>query len=78
MRERRLLVIDVGSGNAVFIEEAHDGTIWSLDLEIGDMEGIGIIIGSVDQSVKFWNMEQRDEDASHVRAGWRWRCQSWR
>lgn len=65
-REGHLLVLDVASGDIVFVEEnAHDGAIWSLDLRRPNLEHdepIAIVTGSADKMVKFWDVE-RQEDA---------------
>jgi U3 small nucleolar RNA-associated protein 12 len=65
-REGHLLVLDVASGDIVYVEEnAHDGAIWSLDLRRPNLEHdepITIVTGSADKMVKFWDVE-RQEDA---------------
>ena len=65
-REGHLLVLDVASGDIVYVEEnAHDGAIWSLDLRRPNLEHdepIAIVTGSADKMVKFWDVE-RQEDA---------------
>mmetsp|Transcript_16589 Transcript_16589/g.36027 ORF Transcript_16589/g.36027 Transcript_16589/m.36027 type:complete len:1151 (-) Transcript_16589:52-3504(-) len=65
-REGHLLILDVASGDIVYIEEdAHDGAIWSLDLRRPNPEHdepIAIVTGSADKMVKFWDVE-RQEDA---------------
>ncbi len=65
-REGHLLVLDVASGDIVYVEEnAHNGAIWSLDLRRPNLEHdepIAIVTGSADKMVKFWDVE-RQEDA---------------
>lgn len=65
-REGHLLVLDVASGDIVYVEEnAHSGAIWSLDLRRPNLEHdepIAIVTGSADKMVKFWDVE-RQEDA---------------
>jgi U3 small nucleolar RNA-associated protein 12 len=67
-REGHLLLIDLNSGDVIFMEEnAHDGAIWSLDVRrtIREGETIAIVTGSADKSVKFWDVEQQDEAEQH-------------
>jgi len=63
-REGHLLLMDLASGDVVFVEEmAHDGAIWSLDVKRGDAI-ISIVTGSADKTVKFWDLEGQD-DSQH-------------
>ena len=67
-REGHLLLIDLNSGDVIFMEEnAHDGAIWSLDVRRTMREGetIAIVTGSADKSVKFWDVEQQEEAENH-------------
>jgi len=68
-REGHLLIIDIASGDTVYIEEnAHEGAIWSLDIKrpTAGETGVSIVTGSADKSVKFWDVERQDEDDEEV------------
>ena len=70
-REGHLIIIDIASGDTVFVEEdAHDGAIWSLDFKrpSNDDAGISLVTGSADKSVKFWDIERQEEDDEEVMA----------
>jgi U3 small nucleolar RNA-associated protein 12 len=67
-REGHLLIIDLNSGDVVFMEEkAHDGAIWSLDVRrtLREGETIAIVTGSADKTVKFWDVEAQEEAENH-------------
>jgi U3 small nucleolar RNA-associated protein 12 len=64
-REGHLLIMDVASGDLVYMEEnAHDGAIWSLDLHHPgpNQDGMAVVTGSADKQVKFWDIESQDDD----------------
>jgi U3 small nucleolar RNA-associated protein 12 len=67
-REGHLLILDIALGDVVFIEEhAHDGAIWSLDIrrpmQNANIEQIiSVVTGSADKSVKFWDVEQQEDE----------------
>jgi U3 small nucleolar RNA-associated protein 12 len=65
-REGDLLIIDVAAGDVVYMESsAHQGAIWSIDVRRpGPSDnGLSIATGSADKSVKFWDIEEQDNDA---------------
>jgi U3 small nucleolar RNA-associated protein 12 len=66
-REGHLMIADIASGDIVYVEKnAHDGAIWSVDVRrpsSSDQIGpIAIMTGSADKSVKFWDLENQNED----------------
>lgn len=67
-REGHLLIIDISAGEIVFSEEgAHDGAIWSLDVRrpTPTESTIALVTGSADRTVKFWDIESKDDDSVH-------------
>ena len=63
-REGHLLLLDISSGDVIYIEEnAHDGAVWSIDLRrpTADQPSIAIVTGSADKTVKFWDIEAQDD-----------------
>ncbi len=75
-KEGHLLIVDVASGEIVYVEEsAHEKEIWSIDMkkprdgkgilnddDEGDDAAITIMTGSADKTVKFWEIESQAED----------------
>ena len=64
-REGHLLILDISSGDVVFVEEAaHNGAIWSLDVRrpTPQQETIALVTGSADKTVKFWDVESQEDD----------------
>ena len=64
-REGFLLILDVASGDVVFVDEAaHEGAIWSLDVRrpTPQQETIALVTGSADKTVKFWDIESQDDE----------------
>ena len=64
-REGHILILDIASGDVVFIEEtAHVGAIWSLDVRrpTPQQDTIALVTGSADKTVKFWDIESQEED----------------
>ena len=53
-KEGKLHLLDIGSGEVLETHEAHTGAIWSLDLR---PDGKGLVTGSADHEVKFWELE---------------------
>eukprot|EP00903_Cladosiphon_okamuranus_P011942 g11216.t1 len=53
-KEGNLQVIDLGSGEMIQDYAAHDKAIWSIDLR---PDGKGLVSGSADRQVKFWDFE---------------------
>ncbi|CAM9524371.1 unnamed protein product [Discosporangium mesarthrocarpum] len=53
-KEGSLQVIDLGSGDMLRDYDAHEGAVWSLDLR---PDGKGLVTGSADRQVKFWDFE---------------------
>ncbi|CAM9701266.1 unnamed protein product, partial [Sphacelaria rigidula] len=47
-------IIDLGSGDIIQDYAAHEKAIWSLDLR---PDGKGMVSGSADREVKFWDFE---------------------
>lgn len=64
-REGYLLIVDIASGEVVFTEKAHEKEIWSIDIKkpsgYNDDESIGLVTGSADKMVKFWEVETQDD-----------------
>ncbi|KAL3804619.1 hypothetical protein ACHAW5_000093 [Stephanodiscus triporus] len=57
--------MDVASGDVVYMEEnAHDGTVWSLDLRhpSQDHNATSLVTGSADKLVKYWAIGSQDGD----------------
>jgi U3 small nucleolar RNA-associated protein 12 len=64
-REGHLLIVDIAAGEVVFSDEdAHEAAIWSIDVRRPTtIDGtIGLVTGSADKSVKFWDVESSDDD----------------
>jgi len=64
-REGHLLILDVSSGEVVFVEEnAHDGAVWSVDIKrpSASDSSVSIVTGSADKAVKFWSVEEEDDE----------------
>jgi U3 small nucleolar RNA-associated protein 12 len=64
-REGHLMLLDVSSGEVVYVEEgAHEGAIWSLDIRRPSTtdSSVAVVTGSADKSVKFWSIESQDGD----------------
>lgn len=62
-REGHVLILDVASGDVVFLEEkAHNGAVWALDVK---SDGSGMVTGSADHTVKFWEFEAQEEDGNN-------------
>jgi U3 small nucleolar RNA-associated protein 12 len=72
-KEGRLEIVDVSAGVQIAAIEAHSGPVWSI---AALPDGSGIVSGSADKDVKFWEWEvqQRHEDGGkqlglvHVRS----------
>ncbi|CAM9544508.1 unnamed protein product, partial [Laminaria digitata] len=62
-KEGNLQLIDLGSGDIVQDYAAHDKAIWSLDLR---PDGKGLVSGSADRQVKFWDFEVADGNLALV------------
>ena len=66
-REGHLLILDVASGEVVFADDAaHEGSVWSIDIKrpsAGD-SSVSVMTGSADNSVKFWAIEEQEEDGA--------------
>lgn len=58
-KDGRLQLFHLGSSDKLEDhEDAHDGAIWSLAMR---PDGRGLVTGSADKTVKFWNFEVSDE-----------------
>ncbi|KAL4233425.1 Dip2/Utp12 protein [Mactra antiquata] len=55
----KLQIFDIGSGSLLEDVEAHNGAVWSICMT---PDRRGIISGSADKQVKFWNFELVSED----------------
>jgi U3 small nucleolar RNA-associated protein 12 len=53
-KEGELELFDLPSSEAVDVVKAHEGTLWSLQVA---SDGMGMVSGSSDKSVKFWNVQ---------------------
>jgi U3 small nucleolar RNA-associated protein 12 len=53
-KEGELELFDLPSSEVVDVVKAHEGTVWSLQVA---SDGTGVITGSSDKSVKFWNVQ---------------------
>jgi U3 small nucleolar RNA-associated protein 12 len=53
-KEGTLELFDLPSSTAVDSVAAHEGTVWSLQIEPG---GRGLVTGSADKTVKFWSVD---------------------
>ena len=63
-REGHLLILDIAVGEVVVsVEKAHDQPIWSVDLQRATEQRprVSLITGSADKTVKFWDVEEKDE-----------------
>ena len=68
-REGHILIVDIASGDIVYVEEkAHDGAIWTLDLSrpSPNHDDMSLVTGSADKLVKHWAFEKQ-EDSPHPR-----------
>ncbi|KAL3785628.1 LOW QUALITY PROTEIN: hypothetical protein ACHAW5_003408 [Stephanodiscus triporus] len=64
-REGHLIIMDVASGDVVYMEEnAHDGAVWLLDMchPSQDHNATSLVTGSADKLVKYWAIESQDGD----------------
>lgn len=59
-KEGELELFDLPSSEAVDVVKAHEGTLWSLQVA---SDGMGMVSGSSDKSVKFWNVQVVAEQA---------------
>jgi U3 small nucleolar RNA-associated protein 12 len=53
-KEGELELFDLPSSESVDVVKAHGGTVWSLQVA---SDGTGMVSGSSDKSVKFWNVQ---------------------
>jgi U3 small nucleolar RNA-associated protein 12 len=53
-KDGKLHLLDLASGDCLQSEAAHTGAIWSIDVR---PDGKGIVTGSADHEVKFWDFE---------------------
>ncbi|CAM9454408.1 unnamed protein product [Scytosiphon promiscuus] len=53
-KEGNLQIIDLGSGEMIQDYAAHEKAVWSIDLR---PDGKGLVSGSADRQVKFWDFE---------------------
>ncbi|CAB1116366.1 unnamed protein product [Ectocarpus sp. CCAP 1310/34] len=53
-KEGNLQIVDLGSGEMIQDYAAHEKAIWSIDLR---PDGKGLVSGSADRQVKFWDFE---------------------
>ncbi|XP_078265225.1 WD repeat-containing protein 3 [Rhinoraja longicauda] len=61
----KLQLFDLASGNMLETFDAHDGAVWSISLAPDQR---GIVSGSADKTVKFWEFELvKDENSSQTR-----------
>jgi U3 small nucleolar RNA-associated protein 12 len=56
-KEGKLHLVDLASGDITQSHDAHEGAIWSLDVR---PDGKGLMTGSADKEVKFWELELSD------------------
>lgn len=63
-KEGKLHLIDLASGDVIEThDDAHAGAIWSLDVR---PDGKGLMTGSADHEVKFWELEMAEGKLSLV------------
>ena len=55
-RDGRLLLFDLASGDLLESHAAHTGPVWSMSVR---PDGKGIVTGSADKDVKFWDFDLR-------------------
>jgi U3 small nucleolar RNA-associated protein 12 len=58
-----LEIYDLASATCTEVIQAHEGAIWSMDLR---PDKTGLITGSADKSVKFWDFELVHDEHSTV------------
>jgi len=52
-----LELFDIAASSMIFSIKAHDGPVWSIDLRA---DGGGVVSGSADKDVKFWDITMKD------------------
>jgi U3 small nucleolar RNA-associated protein 12 len=52
-----LELFDIAASTMISSTKAHDGPIWSIDLRA---DGGGVVSGSADKDVKFWDIALKD------------------
>lgn len=63
-REGHLLLLDIAAGDVVdYVENAHQGAIWSIDIRrpTTKQPAIALVTGSADKTVKFWEIEEQED-----------------
>lgn len=62
-----ILIYDVASSSLIDTCKAHTGTVWAIHVR---PDGEGLVSGSADKDVKFWNIEERpaqeNESSRHL------------
>lgn len=53
-----LMLYDVAASNLLKTYKAHSGPVWSVSIR---PDGRGLVSGSADKDVKFWDFEMREE-----------------
>ncbi len=59
-----ILIYDIASSSLVDTVQAHSGTVWSV--HVRPDEG-GLVSGSADKDVKFWEFERKPANSDNVR-----------
>ena len=66
-----ILIYDIASSSLVDTVQAHSGTVWSIHVR---PDGTGLVSGSADKDVKFWDFERKPANSDNV--SFRVRCLS--
>ena len=54
---------DIASSSLIDTVQAHSATVWSIHVR---PDGTGLVSGSADKDVKFWDFERKPVDSDNV------------
>ncbi|RPD67061.1 WD40 repeat-like protein [Lentinus tigrinus ALCF2SS1-7] len=60
-----ILIYDIASSSLVDTVQAHSGTVWSIHVR---PDGVGLVSGSADKDVKFWDFERKPANSDNPRS----------